>query len=131
MLAFWPGPRTLIFPRVPHNPPIVGGGQDSVGLGCPAHPVAQALLREFATLKPNGQGGVAGPSANKFGQVSPTSADHVRSEFAGMDAADLLVLEGGTAEVGIGSTIVDVRSDERRVGNEWVSTGRSRWSPYH
>jgi L-threonylcarbamoyladenylate synthase len=72
--AFWPGPLTLILPRATHVPAAVSGGQDSVGLRCPSHPVAQALLRRFAALKPNGQGGVAGPSANKFGQVSPTRA---------------------------------------------------------
>lgn len=106
--AFWPGPLTLILPRAAHVPAAVSGGQDSVGLRCPSHPVAQALLRQFAALKPGGQGGVAGPSANKFGQVSPTQAQHVRTEFAELSEEQLLVLEGGPAEVGIESTIVDV-----------------------
>src|SRR5690606_32760180 len=78
--AFWPGPLTLILPRAAHIPAAVSGGQSSVGLRCPSHPVAQALLREFAQCKPSGQGGVAAPSANKFGQVSPTHARHVREE---------------------------------------------------
>jgi len=106
--AFWPGPLTLILPRASHIPAAVSGGQDSVGLRCPSHPVAQALLREFARAKPNGQGGVAAPSANKFGQVSPTHAAHVRSEFPELGLQDLMVLEGGPSQVGIESTIVDV-----------------------
>ena len=114
--AFWPGPLTLILPRADHVPASVSGGQDSVGLRCPSHPVAQALLREFAALKPNGQGGVAGPSANKFGQVSPTLAAHVRSEFAEFGDAEMLVLEGGPSEVGIESTIVDVSRLDRGMG---------------
>lgn len=103
--AFWPGPLTLILKRAAHIPDAVAGGQDSVGLRCPAHPVAQALLREFR----GGKGGVAGPSANKFGHVSPTTAAHVREEFG--DAADsplAYVLDGGQSEVGIESTIVDL-----------------------
>ncbi|MYN13205.1 threonylcarbamoyl-AMP synthase [Pusillimonas sp. TS35] len=106
--AFWPGPLTLILPRAAHVPAAVSGGQDSVGLRCPSHPVAQALLREFARLKPSGQGGVAAPSANKFGQVSPTLAAHVRAEFPELDDEALLVLEGGPSRVGIESTIVDL-----------------------
>ncbi len=114
--AFWPGPLTLILPRADHVPAAVSGGQDSVGLRCPSHPVAQALLREFAALKPNGQGGVAGPSANKFGQVSPTRASHVLAEFAELGEAELLVLEGGPSEVGIESTIVDVSRLDQGIG---------------
>ena len=103
--SFWPGPLTLILKRAAHIPDAVAGGQDSVGLRCPSHPVAQALLREFR----GGKGGIAGPSANKFGHVSPTTADHVREEF-GSDADSLVdyVLDGGQSEVGIESTIVDL-----------------------
>jgi L-threonylcarbamoyladenylate synthase len=108
MQAFWPGPLTLILPRAMHISSALSGGQDSIGLRCPSHPVAQALLRRFARLKPGGQGGVAGPSANKFGHVSPTQAAHVSAEFPEMADADLMVLEGGAAEVGIESTIVDL-----------------------
>lgn len=114
--AFWPGPLTLILPRAAHIPAVVSGGQDSVGIRCPAHPVAQALLREFAALKPHGQGGVAAPSANKFGRVSPTRASHVRQEFFELDESALMVLEGGDAEVGIESTILDLSRLDVGVG---------------
>lgn len=101
--AFWPGPLTLILKRAVHIPAAVSGGQDSVGLRCPSHPVAQALLEAFSALR-NGHGGVAAPSANRFGHVSPTTAQHVRDEFG--DA--IHVLDGGSSDVGIESTIVDL-----------------------
>lgn len=102
---FWPGPLTLILKRQDHVPLEVAGGQDSVGLRCPSHPVAQALLREFR----QGRSGVAGPSANKFGHVSPTTARHVRDEFGAPPAGPLgAILEGGQSVVGIESTIVDL-----------------------
>ncbi len=114
---FWPGPLTLILPRAPHIPDAVSGGQSSVGVRCPSHPVAQTLLTAFAALKPNGQGGVAAPSANKFGQVSPTSADHVRTEFPEEIAAgSLAVLAGDDADIGIESTIVDLSRVHAGVG---------------
>lgn len=106
--AFWPGPLTLIVPRAPHIPAAVSGGQPTIGLRCPSHPVAQTLLRRFVSLKPGGQGGVAAPSANKFGSVSPTRAEHVRSEFPELDESALLILDGGPSAVGIESTIVDI-----------------------
>lgn len=114
--AFWPGPLTLILPRVPARGEAVSGGQDSIGLRCPAHPVAQALLRAFAAGKVGGQGGVAAPSANKFGQVSPTHADHVRSEFPAEVAQGMPVLDGGPSEVGIESTILDLSRLAQGVG---------------
>jgi L-threonylcarbamoyladenylate synthase len=98
---FWPGPLTLILARSASVPDAVTGGQDSVGIRCPSHPVAQALLREFARV---GSGAVAAPSANKFGHVSPTTAQHVRDEFG----PGLTVLDGGACEVGLESTIVDL-----------------------
>lgn len=98
--AFWPGPLTLIAARQPGVGAAAAGGQDTIGLRCPAHPVAQALLSACADL---GVAGVAGPSANRFGRVSPTTALHVQQEFG--DA--LLVIDGGPCEVGIESTIVD------------------------
>lgn len=101
--AFWPGPLTMILKRAPNIPDAVSGGQDTVGLRCPAHPVAIALLRAFK----GGQGGVAAPSANKFGHVSPTLAQHVRDEF-GADGSVAMVLDGGASQVGIESTIVDL-----------------------
>ena len=114
--AFWPGPLTLILKRAPHIADAVSGGQDSIGIRCPSHPVAQALLAAFAAGKPNGQGGVAAPSANKFGQVSPTRAEHVRSEFPDEVAAGMPVLEGGASEVGIESTILDLSRLDRGAG---------------
>jgi L-threonylcarbamoyladenylate synthase len=98
--AFWPGPLTLILPRREGVAAAAAGGQASIGLRCPAHPVAHALLEACAAA---GVQGVAGPSANRFGRVSPTTAQHVQSEFG--DA--LLVLDGGPCQVGIESTIVD------------------------
>ena len=98
---FWPGPLTMILPRSARVPAAVTGGQDTVGVRCPSHPVAQELLREFARI---GSGGVAAPSANRFGHVSPTTAQHVRDEFG----ASVEVVEGGACEVGLESTIVDV-----------------------
>ena len=103
--AYWPGPLTLILKRAPHVPDAVSGGQDSIGVRCPSHPVAQALLRAFKS----GKGGVAAPSANKFGHVSPTTAQHVRDEFgSGPDSPLACVLEGGQSDVGIESTILDL-----------------------
>lgn len=93
---FWPGPLTMVLRRSAKAKDFVTGGQDSVGLRVPSHPVAQALLREFG-------GGVAAPSANLFGNVSATTASHVKGELA-VD----VVLDGGASEVGIESTIVDL-----------------------
>jgi len=98
---FWPGPLTMILKKSPRVPRAVTGGQDSVGLRCPSHPVAQQMLRAFARI---GSGAVAAPSANKFGHVSPTTAAHVRDEFG----PDLYILDGGACEVGLESTIVDL-----------------------
>lgn len=95
---FWPGPLTLILKGSEKAKGFITGGQPSVGLRVPSHPVAQQLLREFG-------GGVAAPSANRFGGVSPTTAAHVRADL-GTDVD--LVLEGGASEVGIESTIVDL-----------------------
>jgi L-threonylcarbamoyladenylate synthase len=103
--AFWPGPLTLILQCAADVPAAVTGGQASVGLRCPSHPVAQALLKEFR----QGQGGLAAPSANRFGRVSPTTAQHVIDEFGAPGTGPLAaVLDGGQSEVGIESTIVDV-----------------------
>jgi L-threonylcarbamoyladenylate synthase len=100
--AFWPGPLTLILPRRPGVAGAAAGGQDSIGLRCPAHAVAHALLLACRDASPPVHG-LAGPSANKFGRVSPTTAQHVQSEFGD----PLLVLDGGACQVGIESTIVD------------------------
>ncbi|WP_019429709.1 L-threonylcarbamoyladenylate synthase [Limnohabitans sp. Rim47] len=103
--AFWPGPLTLILPRQPGVATASAGGQDSIGLRCPSHPVAQALLKAGLAL---GVQGVSAPSANRFGRVSPTTAVHVQSELG----PDLLILDGGECEVGIESTIVDCTRGE-------------------
>ena len=95
--AFWPGPLTLILKRSDEVPDIVTGGQDTVGLRVPGHPVALELLRAFGS-------GVAAPSANRFGRISPTTAAHVREELG---EAVAVVLDGGECDVGIESTIVD------------------------
>lgn len=102
MRAFWPGPLTLILPRRAGVAAASAGGQDSIGLRCPAHPVAQALLKACAAATPAVLG-LSGPSANRFGRVSPTTADHVLAEFG----ETLLVLDGGPCAVGIESTIID------------------------
>lgn len=123
MAAFWPGPLTLILPRADRIPDAVSGGQDSVGLRCPSHPVAQTLLHVFAGLKPHGCGGVAAPSANQFGQVSPTRAEHVRREFPDLDAQALMILEGGESEVGIESTILDLSRLDRGIAPTLLRPG--------
>ena len=94
---FWPGPLTMILRRAPGVGDAVTGGQDTVGIRIPAHAIAHALLEKFG-------GGVAAPSANRYGRVSATTAAHVREEFG---AAIDMVLDGGASDVGIESTIVD------------------------
>jgi L-threonylcarbamoyladenylate synthase len=101
MQACWPGPVTLILKRRDGIANAAAAGQGTIGLRCPSHAVAQALLREAAAL---GVPGIAGPSANRFGHVSPTSAEHVADEFGDGDFA---ILDGGACEVGIESAIVD------------------------
>ncbi len=100
MAAFWPGPLTLILPRKPEQAAAAAGGQASVGLRCPSHSVAQQVLKACAE---KGVWGLAAPSANVFGRVSPTSAAHVQSEFSNV----LLILDGGECQVGIESTLID------------------------
>lgn len=95
---FWPGPLTLILPCRAHVSRLVTGGQDTVGLRVPDHPAALALLRSMGPDK-----GLAAPSANRFGRVSPTTAEHVRAEFG--EQVDM-VLDGGSCRVGVESTIV-------------------------
>jgi L-threonylcarbamoyladenylate synthase len=98
---FWPGPLTLILPRSARVPLEVTGGQETVGLRMPDHPVARALLARFGR-------GLAAPSANRFGRLSPTRPEHVRAELG--PAVDL-VLEGGSCRVGVESTIVDLSGE--------------------
>ena len=115
---FWPGPMTLILKRAPHVHDAITGGQDTVGLRVPSHPAARAVLKEFAAQTKKAAAdaswpaGLAAPSANKFGHVSPTTAQHVKDEFG--DAIDL-VLDGGACEVGIESTIIDLSAGAPRI----------------
>jgi L-threonylcarbamoyladenylate synthase len=113
-LAFWPGPLTLILPRQRRIPDIVTGGQDTVGLRVPDHPLARQLLAAFA-------GGIAAPSANRFGRISPTTAEHVRQELGDRVA---MILDGGPCAVGIESTIVDVSRRTPRILRPGAITGR-------
>jgi L-threonylcarbamoyladenylate synthase len=96
--AFWPGPLTIVLPRSPRIVPQVSAGLQTIGVRAPNHPVAQALLRAFG-------GPIAAPSANRSNRISPTTADHVRSELG--DAVDL-ILDGGPCQIGIESTVVDL-----------------------
>jgi L-threonylcarbamoyladenylate synthase len=100
MRACWPGPVTVIVPRTMHLANAAAGGQATIGLRCPAHPVAQALLQAAAH---QGVPGIAAPSANRFGRISPTRAQHVIEELG----QKLMVLDGGACVVGIESAIVD------------------------
>jgi L-threonylcarbamoyladenylate synthase len=107
--AFWPGPLTLVLKRGPAASDLITGGQDTVGLRCPSHPWAQALLRAFG-------GGVAAPSANRFGRISPTAARHVIEDLGlKPDGAVDMVLDGGACAVGIESTIVDLSGPTPRL----------------
>ena len=108
--AFWPGPLTLILPRQPDAPAWACGGQSSIGLRCPSHPVAQAVLQAFARI--DALGGVAAPSANRFGRVSPTRAQHVIDDLGEQTP---LLLDGGPCEVGVESTIVDLTGTQARL----------------
>lgn len=103
--AFWPGPLTMVFRKKPHVLSCVTGGQETVAIRVPAHPMATALLEAFA-------GGLVAPSANQFTHVSPTNAEAVTEELAG--SVDL-VLDGGECRVGVESTIVDMTGDTPRV----------------
>jgi len=103
--AFWPGPLTLVLPRSSRVPDAVTGGQDTVALRVPSHPVARALLAAFG-------GGIAAPSANRYGRVSATCAAHVREEFG---AALPVVLDGGESDVGLESAIVSCLEDPPRL----------------
>jgi L-threonylcarbamoyladenylate synthase len=103
--AFWPGPLTLVAKRAPAVNDVITGGQDTVAIRVPNHPVAQQLLNAFG-------GGIAAPSANRFGRVSPTRADHVREEF-GDDLK--YILDGGDCKMGLESTIVACVGDAPRV----------------
>ncbi len=104
--GFWPGPLTLVLRRASGVGDYLTGGQDTIGLRMPSHPVALELLREFGGAEAERHRvGLAAPSANKFGRISPTTAEHVRNDLG--DEVDL-VLDGGSCDVGIESTILDL-----------------------
>jgi L-threonylcarbamoyladenylate synthase len=103
--AFWPGPLTLVLKRAPAVHDVITGGQDTVAVRIPSHPVALQLLNAFG-------GGIAAPSANKFGHISPTRADHVRDEFG---SEVKLLLDGGECKVGLESTIISCVGDVPRL----------------
>jgi L-threonylcarbamoyladenylate synthase len=102
--AFWPGPMTLILPRTDLAKDFITGGQDNVGIRVPSHSLAIALLKEF---EDQGGLGVAAPSANRFGKVSPTTAAAVQNEIAAFLKKSDVIIDGGPSEIGIESTIID------------------------
>jgi L-threonylcarbamoyladenylate synthase len=107
--ACWPGPLTLILKRHPAVPDLVTGGQATIGVRVPNHPIALALLHEFGS-------GIAAPSANKFGRISPTTAAHVQEELGTSGEKNVaMILDGGACAVGIESTIVDMTSAIPRI----------------
>ncbi len=102
---FWPGPLTLILPKAEKVNDVVTGGQDSIGIRVPSHPIAQQLLTAFG-------GGIAAPSANRFGRLSPTKPEHVRDELG---TAIQVILDGGESPIGLESTIVSCLGNEARL----------------
>src|ERR1035438_4805423 len=103
--AFWPGPLTMVMPRAAHVHEVITGGQDTIAIRVPAHPMAQQLLTAFG-------GGIAAPSANRYGRLSPTRAEHVREEFG---EAVSVILDGGDSKLGLESTIVACVDDSVRL----------------
>ncbi len=103
---FWPGPMTLILLRHPDVSDLITGDQDTIGLRVPAHPIAQKVLQQFGR-------GIAAPSANRFGRISPTRAAHVRAEFS--ESQVPIILDGGDCQIGIESTIVDLSRSTARI----------------
>jgi len=102
---FWPGPFTMVMPRAAHVHDVITGGQDTIAIRVPAHPMAQQLLTAFG-------GGIAAPSANRYGRLSPTRAEHVREELG--DAVRV-ILDGGECQIGLESTIVSFEGDGVRL----------------
>jgi L-threonylcarbamoyladenylate synthase len=123
--AFWPGPLTLVLPRSGRAHDALTGGQESVGLRCPAHPWARTLLAAFAELRADASAALAAPSANGFGRISPTTAAHVRADLGEKPAGSVdMILDGGPCPVGIESTIVDLSGAEPRLLRHGAITRR-------
>lgn len=110
--AFWPGPMTLILKRTEIARDFITGGQETVGLRVPSDPIALALIQEFEKIS---ESAIAAPSANRFGQVSPTTAQAVYAELSGYLTPDDQILDGGACNVGIESTIIDCRRNSPRI----------------
>jgi L-threonylcarbamoyladenylate synthase len=103
--SFWPGALTMVMPRAPQVHDVITGGQDTIAIRVPAHPMAQQLLTAFG-------GGIAAPSANRYGRLSPTRAEHVREEFG---EALRVILDGGECQIGLESTIVSFEGEQVRL----------------
>ncbi|MBV9621151.1 MAG: threonylcarbamoyl-AMP synthase, partial [Gammaproteobacteria bacterium] len=103
--SFWPGPLTLVMPKAAHVHEVITGGQDTIAIRVPAHPMAQQLLTAFG-------GGIAAPSANRYGRISPTRAEHVREEFG--DSVRV-IMDGGECNIGLESTIVGFEGGKVRL----------------
>lgn len=110
--AYWPGPMTLVLERSPRAEDFITGMQDTVAIRVPSHPAMQQVLRELVRITGDEAIGIAAPSANRFGRVSPTTAQHVLDELDEVTTDDDLVLDGGASEVGVESTIVDCSTGE-------------------
>jgi L-threonylcarbamoyladenylate synthase len=106
--AFWPGPMTLVLPRTSIAKDFITGGQDTVAIRVPSNPLANQLLKDFESL---GGYGIAAPSANRFGKVSPTNADAVEEEIGKFLFENDQILDGGQSQIGIESTIIDCTGD--------------------
>jgi len=113
--AFWPGPMTLVVARSDRAGDFITGGQDSVAVRVSSHQMMDDTLRALVTLTNDPAIGIAAPSANRFGKVSPTSAQHVRDEFAGIIGDDDVILDGGESAVGVESTIIDCTDEIPRL----------------
>lgn len=114
--AFWPGPLTLVLPRAPRATDDITGGQDTVAVRVPAHPLALEVLRTMDEIDPEGAPhGVAAPSANRFGHVSPTQLEHAVADLGELLAATDCAIDGGPCTVGVESTIVDCTGPQPRV----------------
>ncbi len=113
--AFWPGPITLVVPRSERAKDFVTGGQDSVAIRVPSHLDAQSLLIELCEITNDRAVGIAAPSANRFGRVSPTTATHVLDEIGGLLQGEDVVLDGGDCSVGVESTIIDCTGPNPRL----------------
>jgi len=116
MRRFWPGPLTLVVPRGPRAHDALTGGQASVGLRCPSHPWARALLQALGRLAGDAGRAIAAPSANRFGHISPTRAEHVRTGLGEAPAGPVhMILDGGPCPLGIESTILDLTAPVPRL----------------